>query len=124
MNLGKDLSFFELEFWNLQHMLDLEFPEISQSLSSFKQLLFSLFHRGGPKEKNQITVNSPQNLALHFLIGIPFIKNCKKVVMYYIEKNVFVFYSRKIVERGYQIGNKKIDKRGVFVFFSFGLLMK
>ena len=44
----------EIKSWNFQHMLYLlfsEFSEASQNLSSFRQLLFSLFHRG-TKGKN------------------------------------------------------------------------
>ena len=56
-------------------MLDLGFPETS-SLSSFKKLLFSSFHRGpGTKgKKNQKPVNPLKNMSLYFLIGIPFLK--------------------------------------------------
>ena len=47
-------------------MLDLGFPETSQSLTSFKQLLFSSFHRGDQWKKNKKPVNPLKNLALHF----------------------------------------------------------
>ena len=69
-----DSPIFELERWNFQQMLDLGFPETLQSLSSFKQLLFSLLHRGDQRKKNKKPVNPLKNLALHFLIGIPFLK--------------------------------------------------
>ena len=59
-DFGEDLSIFELDRWNLQQMLYLGFPETSQSLSWFKQLLF---YRGYQRKKN---------LALHFLILVPF----------------------------------------------------
>ena len=36
---------------NFQQMLDLGFSETSQNLSSFKQLLFSSFHRGYQRKK-------------------------------------------------------------------------
>ena len=50
--LRGDSPIFELDRWNFQQVLDLGFPETSQSLSSFKKLLFSSFHRPeGPKEK-------------------------------------------------------------------------
>ena len=41
----------EIDSWNFQQMLDLWFSEASQNLSSFRQLLFSLFHRGDQREK-------------------------------------------------------------------------
>ena len=44
-----------------------------QSLSSFKQLLFSSFHRGDQRKKNQTPVIPAKNQALHFLIGVPFL---------------------------------------------------
>ena len=40
----------EIDSWNFQHMLDLWFSEASQNLSSFRKLLFSLFHRGDQRE--------------------------------------------------------------------------
>ena len=43
----------EIDSWNFQHMLDLWFSEASQNLSSFRQLLFLSFQRGGPKGKIQ-----------------------------------------------------------------------
>ena len=50
MDLGGDLPFFELEYWNFQHMLDLWFREASQNLSSFRQLFFSRFPRGDQRK--------------------------------------------------------------------------
>ena len=42
---------FELDRWNFQQMLDFGFSETLQSLSSFKQLLFSSFHRDDQRKK-------------------------------------------------------------------------
>ena len=58
-----DSPVFELDRWNFQQMLDLGFPETSQSLSSLKE-----------------PVNPLKNLSLHFLIGISFFK-----VPYFLE---------------------------------------
>ena len=44
----------EIDSWNFQHMLDLWFSEASQNLSSFRQLLFSLFHGEDQREKFKI----------------------------------------------------------------------
>ena len=55
-NVSKGRS---VDRWNFQQVLDLGFPETSQSLSSFKQLLFSSFHRGDQRKKNQKTVDPP-----------------------------------------------------------------
>ena len=70
-----DSPVFKLDRWNFQQMLDLHVHETTQNLGSSKQLLFSSFHKGGPKEKkkkNQKPVNPLKNLSLDFLIGIPF----------------------------------------------------
>ena len=50
--LRGDSPIFELDRWNFQQVLDLGFPETSQSLSSFKQLLRSSFHVGDQRKKN------------------------------------------------------------------------
>ena len=47
--------------------------ETSQSLSSFKQLLFSSFHRGDQRKKNQKLVNPLFYVSLYFLLHISFI---------------------------------------------------
>jgi hypothetical protein len=73
-------------------VLDFGFPETSQSLSSFKQFLFSSFHRGDQRKKIK-KCESPQNLALHFLIGIPFYK-----IFYNFFRNVFEIFFKKIKE--------------------------
>jgi hypothetical protein len=39
-------------------MFDLRFSEAFQNLSSFRQLLFSLFHRGDQREKFKKTIDS------------------------------------------------------------------
>ena len=70
--LRGDSPILELDRWNFQQVLDLGFPETSQSLSSFKQLLFSSFHRGDQRNKIKKNWIPPKILALHFLIGIPF----------------------------------------------------
>ena len=44
-----DSPVFELGKWNFCQMLVLGFPETSQNMSSFKQLLFSSFHKGDQK---------------------------------------------------------------------------
>ena len=46
-----DSPVFEIDRWNFQQMLDLGFSETSQNLSSFKQLIFSPFHRGDQRKK-------------------------------------------------------------------------
>ena len=66
-----DSPIFELDRWNFQQTLDLGFPETSQSLSSFKQILFSSFHRGDQGKKSK-TCESPQKSGSYILIGIPF----------------------------------------------------
>ena len=43
----------EIDSWNFQHMLDLWFSEASQNLSSFRKLLFSLFHGGDHRENSK-----------------------------------------------------------------------
>ena len=48
----------EIDSWNFQHMLDLWFSEASQNLNSFRQLLFSLFHRGDQREKFKKTMSN------------------------------------------------------------------
>ena len=48
----------EIDSWNFQHMLDWWFSEASQNLSSFRQLLFSLFH-GETKGKNSKSLPRP-----------------------------------------------------------------
>ena len=55
-DLWVDLLVFELDRWNYQQKFDLGFPETSQSLSSFKQLLFSSF-QGDQRKTNQKLVN-------------------------------------------------------------------
>ena len=71
-----DSPVFKIDRWNCQQMLDFGFSETSQNLSSFKQLLFSSFHRGDQKEKiNKKLVNPLFYLSLYFLFHIPFIYN-------------------------------------------------
>ena len=59
--LRGDLPIFELDSWNFQQVLDLGFPETSQSLSSFKQLLFSSFHRGDQRKKIKNCESPPKS---------------------------------------------------------------
>ena len=47
-------TFFEIDSWNFQQMLDLGFCETSQNFSSFRQLFFLSF-QGGTKGKNSKT---------------------------------------------------------------------
>ena len=47
-------------------MHDLEFPETSQSLSSFKQLLFYSFQKVGTKGKKSKNCDSPPNSGSSF----------------------------------------------------------
>ena len=79
MDLGGDLPFFELEYWNFQHMLDLWFREASQNLSSFRQLFFHSFQGGtkGKMLKNQCIVLA---IFQHFSFGPPLETMKKKVV--------------------------------------------
>ena len=41
----------DIESCKFQNLFVFGFPETSQNLMSFRQLLFSFFHRGGPKRK-------------------------------------------------------------------------
>jgi hypothetical protein len=52
-------------------MLDLGFCKTSQNLSSFKQLLYLLFHRWGPKGNVQKPARTRQNYALFFFEVLP-----------------------------------------------------
>ena len=54
-------------------MLDLRFSETLQSLSSFKQLLFSSFHRGNQRKKSK-TGESPLLSIFVFPIWYPHMK--------------------------------------------------
>jgi hypothetical protein len=61
-------------------VLDLGFPETSKSLSSFKQLLFSSFHRGKNKKKRE----SPPKSSSSFPNRDPLLKNCFEKKFYMI----------------------------------------
>ena len=65
-----DSPVFEIDRWNFQEMLDLGFSETSQYLSSFKQLSFSLFHRGRDQRKKK-TGESPLLSIFIFPIWYP-----------------------------------------------------
>ena len=43
----------DIESCNFQNLLVFGFPETSQNLMSFRQLLFSLFHGGDQREKSE-----------------------------------------------------------------------
>ena len=62
----------EINSWNFQHMLLYWFLEASQNLSSFRQLLFSLFHRGtkGKNSKSlpRLSIVFDLVLLIHFYI--------------------------------------------------------
>ena len=63
--LRGDSPIFELDRGNFQQVLDLGFSETSQSLSSFKQLLFFHFI-GGTKGKKSKNCESPQKSGSSF----------------------------------------------------------
>ena len=67
------MPIFELDRWNFQQMLHLGFPKTSQSLSTFKQLLFSSFQRGDQEKKSK-TCESPQKIWSSFLNRDPILK--------------------------------------------------
>jgi hypothetical protein len=66
-----DSPVFELDRLNFQQMLDLGFPETSETLSSFKQLSFSSFHRRDQRKKNQKTCEFPPLSIFVFPIWYP-----------------------------------------------------
>ena len=49
-----------IESFNFQNLLVFGFPETSQNLISFRQLLFSSFQRGDPFEKSENPRNLPK----------------------------------------------------------------
>ena len=76
----------EIESWNFQHMLDLWFSEASQNLSSFRQLLFSLFHGGDQREKSE-------NPKKRQMSGIHIWESCSPL---YFHQNCHFFRNNKI----------------------------
>ena len=80
MDLWGDSPFFELEYWNSQHMLFLCFRAASQNLSSFRQLLFSQFPRGDQRKNTEKPVYSFGNFSTFFLCSP--LGNCEKKVVY------------------------------------------
>ena len=66
-----DSPVFEIDTqdrWNFQQMLDLEFSETSQNLSSFRELLFSSFHKGDQRKKIKKTAETSQSYTLIFWV--------------------------------------------------------
>ena len=63
-----DSPVFEIDRWNFQQMLDLEFSETSQNLSSFRELLFSSFHKGDQRKKIKKTAETSQSYTLIFWV--------------------------------------------------------
>ena len=72
-------------------MLDLGFPETSQSLSSFKQPFFFISQRG-PKEKNKKTCESPQKSGSSFPNRNPLFKILSVKKMEIINRNIEKMY--------------------------------
>ena len=92
MDLGGDSPFFELEYWNFQHMLDLWFREASQNLSSYRQLFFHSF-QGGNKGK---MLKNCQNYTLVFRDG----GNYFIFILFYSEKqwvNPFILLGNSFI---------------------------
>ena len=71
----------EKDNWNFQHMLDLRFFEASKNLSSFRQLLFSLFHGGDQRKKSE----NPKKCQMS---GIHIWESCSPL-WWYDKKNMF-----------------------------------
>ena len=50
----------EIDRCNFQNLLAFRFPETSQNLISFRELLFSLFQKGDPLKKSKTPRNFPK----------------------------------------------------------------
>ena len=68
---------FKIKSWNFQHMLELWLSEPTQNLSSFGQLIFSLFHMGDQREKFKKPMDSLGRYFGFFPLVPPFNKGNK-----------------------------------------------
>jgi hypothetical protein len=82
----------DIESCNFQNLLVLGFPETSQNLMSFIQLLFSLFH-GGTKGKNLKTPKSVKCPASISENPVPLLK-ANYVVLNSFKNEHFLFFSK------------------------------
>ena len=67
----------EVNIWNFQHMPDLWLSEPTQNLSSFIQLIFSLFYMGDQREKLKKTMDSLGRYFGFFPLSSPWNKGNK-----------------------------------------------